>query len=107
MRAHHESRAKSLLRPDVLLWTSTYAYGDRRRRGDGLWIGSACYERLIAIRDGGQREGCGIGSSAIMKRHIDDLAGKRYQENNALRVHDCVLMFVPPAVCGAASAHRL
>ena len=30
-----------------------------------------------------------------MKAHIDGLAGKRYQENEKLEAHDCVLMFVP------------
>jgi DNA recombination protein RmuC len=30
-----------------------------------------------------------------MKGHIDGLAGKRYQENDKLEAHDCVLMFVP------------
>jgi DNA recombination protein RmuC len=30
-----------------------------------------------------------------VKGHIDGLAGKRYQENDKLLAHDCVLMFVP------------
>ena len=30
-----------------------------------------------------------------MKAHIDELASKRYQENEKLEAHDCVLMFVP------------
>ncbi len=30
-----------------------------------------------------------------MKGHIDGLSGKRYQDNEKLRSHDCVLMFVP------------
>jgi DNA recombination protein RmuC len=29
-----------------------------------------------------------------MKGHINDLSGKRYQENDRLQAHDCVLMFV-------------
>jgi hypothetical protein len=35
------------------------------------------------------------------KGHIEDLAGKRYQENEKLEAHDCVLMFVQ--IEGAAS----
>jgi len=30
-----------------------------------------------------------------VKAHIDDLAGKRYQDNEKLAAHDCALMFVP------------
>src|SRR5581483_3474535 len=30
-----------------------------------------------------------------VKAHIDGLAGKRYQDNDKLIAHDCVLMFVP------------
>lgn len=30
-----------------------------------------------------------------VKRHIDDLAGKKYQENDKLIAHDFVLMFIP------------
>jgi DNA recombination protein RmuC len=56
----------------------------------------ASYERLIAARDEAESDICADefvrGHS---KDHIDDLAGKRYQENEKLQAHDCVLMFVP------------
>ena len=41
-----------------------------------------------------------------MKGHIDDLAGKRYQENEKLQAHDCVLMFVPIEGALAAALTR-
>jgi DNA recombination protein RmuC len=41
-----------------------------------------------------------------MKGHIDALAGKRYQENEKLHAHDCVLMFVPIEGALAASLAR-
>jgi len=41
-----------------------------------------------------------------MKGHIDDLSGKRYQENEQLRAHDCALMFVPIEGALAAALMR-
>jgi DNA recombination protein RmuC len=55
----------------------------------------ACYERLITTRDDDERALLRQQFVRDVKGHIDSLAGKRYQENNALRAHDCVLMFVP------------
>jgi DNA recombination protein RmuC len=53
------------------------------------------YERLIAAKDEAERSACADQLVRDMKGHIDDLAGKRYQENDKLQAHDCVLMFVP------------
>jgi DNA recombination protein RmuC len=55
----------------------------------------AGYERLIAIAD--EAEPAGLRGQFVrdVKGHIDGLAGKRYQENDKLAAHDCVLMFVP------------
>jgi DNA recombination protein RmuC len=53
------------------------------------------YERLIAVRDEGERTLQRQQFVRDVKRHIDGLASKRYQENNTLQAHDCVLMFVP------------
>jgi DNA recombination protein RmuC len=55
----------------------------------------ACYERLIATRDEGEREALRHQFVHDIEGHIDSLAGKRYQDNSALRAHDCVMMFVP------------
>jgi DNA recombination protein RmuC len=54
----------------------------------------AAYERLMAAQES---ERSGFGSQLVrdVKGHIDGLAGKRYQENDKLLAHDCVLMFVP------------
>jgi DNA recombination protein RmuC len=53
------------------------------------------YERLIAAGDETARTACGDQFVRDVKGHIDGLAGKRYQENEKLAAHDCVLMFVP------------
>jgi DNA recombination protein RmuC len=53
------------------------------------------YERLIAAGDDGERAASSDRFVRDVKGHIDGLAGKRYQENDKLAAHDCVLMFVP------------
>jgi len=55
----------------------------------------AGYERLIAANDESEKAGSGSHFVRDVKGHIDGLAGKRYQENEKLQAHDCVLMFVP------------
>ncbi|MGO9589522.1 MAG: DNA recombination protein RmuC [Candidatus Acidiferrales bacterium] len=66
----------------------------------------ASYERLIAATDETER---GISADQFvkeMKGHIDDLANKRYQENQKLQAHDCVLMFIPIEGAMAAALTR-
>jgi DNA recombination protein RmuC len=53
------------------------------------------YERLLAAKDEEQIAQCRSEFVSEVKGHINDLAGKRYQENEKLQAHDCVLMFVP------------
>ena len=55
----------------------------------------AGYERLIAAREDAERLACGERFVRDVKGHIDGLSGKRYQQNEKLLAHDCVLMFVP------------
>jgi len=55
----------------------------------------AGYERLIAVREDAERLACGERFVRDVKGHIDGLSGKRYQQNEKLLAHDCVLMFVP------------
>jgi len=52
------------------------------------------YERLIAAEED-ERQRYGDDFVRDVKGHIDGLSGKRYQENDKLSAHDCVLMFVP------------
>lgn len=58
-------------------------------------VSLSSYERLIAAEDGDERRQCQIDLVKDFKGHIDGLSGKRYQENEKLQSHDCVLMFVP------------
>ena len=60
------------------------------------------YDRLIVASDETEREVCGGQFVRDVKGHIEGLAGKRYQENEKLAAHDCVLMFV--AIEGALAA---
>jgi DNA recombination protein RmuC len=50
---------------------------------------------LIAASEEAERTAAGDQFIRDVKGHIDDLAGKRYQDNEKLTAHDCALMFVP------------
>jgi DNA recombination protein RmuC len=64
------------------------------------------YERLIATHEEGDRLAAGDRFVRDVKAHIDDLAGKRYQDNGKLVAHDCALMFVPIEGALAAALAR-
>jgi len=64
------------------------------------------YERMIAAKDETERAVCAEQFVRDVKFHIDALAGKRYQENEKLQAHDCVLMFVPIEGALAAALTR-
>jgi len=64
------------------------------------------YERLIAAREEAERVAAGDRFVRDVKAHIDDLAGKRYQDNEKLLAHDCALMFVPIEGALAAALAR-
>lgn len=66
----------------------------------------ASYERLIAANDEAERTICADQFVREFKGHIDELADKRYQENEKLQAHDCVLMFVPIEGALAAALTR-
>jgi DNA recombination protein RmuC len=65
----------------------------------------AGYERLIAAEEA-DRLAAGDRFVRDVKAHIDDLAGKRYQDNRKLMAHDCALMFVPIEGALAAALAR-
>jgi DNA recombination protein RmuC len=69
-------------------------------------VSLASYERLIAARDGVESAVCADQFVEDLKGHIDDLSNKRYQENEKLQAHDCVLMFVPIEGALAAALTR-
>jgi DNA recombination protein RmuC len=64
------------------------------------------YERLITAGEDGDRIAAGDRFVRDVKAHIDDLAGKRYQDNEKLVAHDCALMFVPIEGALAAALAR-
>ncbi|HEX5318094.1 MAG TPA: DNA recombination protein RmuC [Stellaceae bacterium] len=55
----------------------------------------AGYERLERAETPEERAASGAQFVRDVKGHIDGLSGKRYQENEKLSAHDCVLMFMP------------
>jgi DNA recombination protein RmuC len=66
----------------------------------------ASYERLFTARDEMERDVYADAFVREVKGHIEGLAGKRYQENEKLQAHDCVLMFVPIEGALAAALTR-
>ena len=69
-------------------------------------VSLAGYERLIAAGEDADRVSAGDRFVRDVKAHIDDLAGKRYQDNEKLMAHDCALMFVPIEGALAAALAR-
>ena len=69
-------------------------------------VSLAGYERLIAAGEDADRVSAGDRFVRDVKAHIDDLAGKRYQDNEKLVAHDCALMFVPIEGALAAALAR-
>jgi DNA recombination protein RmuC len=64
------------------------------------------YERLIAAEGEPEQSVTANQFLRDVKVHIDGLAGKRYQDNEKLVAHDCVLMFVPIEGALAAALTR-
>jgi DNA recombination protein RmuC len=79
-----------LQKPDVLILLPE----DRTMVVDSK-VPLASYERLIVAKDGAERDTRGKQFVRDVKVHIDSLGSKRYQENEKVLAHDCVLMFVP------------
>ena len=65
-------------------------------------VSLAAYDRLISAKAEPERLEHASQFIRDVKAHIDDLAAKRYQDNEQIAAHDCVLMFV--AIEGALAA---
>ena len=85
-----KSEEGGVQRPDIVV-----KLPDQRTMIVDSKVPLACYERLIAAKDEAERAICADQFVRDVKGYIDGLAGKRYQENEKLQAHDCVLMFVP------------
>ena len=85
-----KSEEGGVQRPDIVV-----KLPDQRTMIVDSKVPLASYERLIAAKDEAERAICADQFVRDMKSHIDALAGKRYQENEKLQAHDCILMFVP------------
>ena len=77
-------------RPDVVIMLP-----EQRTMVIDSKVSLASYDRLIAAKDDDERSRQATQFVKDVKVHIDGLSGKRYQENEKLQAHDCVLMFVP------------
>ena len=58
-------------------------------------VSLATFDRLITCDNDEDRRSHSAQFVRDIRAHIDGLASKRYQENEQLGAHDCVLMFVP------------
>jgi DNA recombination protein RmuC len=85
-----KSESGGIQRPDIVI-----KLPEQRTMVIDSKVPLAGYERLIAANDEKERTLCAAQFVQDFKSHIDDLAQKRYQENEKLQAHDCILMFVP------------
>jgi DNA recombination protein RmuC len=65
-------------------------------------VSLASYDRLIATQEDGFR----AQLVADMREHVDELAERRYQDNEKLQAHDYALMFVPIEGALAAALNK-
>jgi DNA recombination protein RmuC len=79
-----------LQRPDVIVLLP-----EKRTMIVDSKVSLASYDRLILAKDEGERLEHATQFVRDMKAHIDGLANKKYQDNEQIGAHDCVLMFVP------------
>jgi DNA recombination protein RmuC len=77
-------------RPDVLI-----RLPENRTMVIDSKVSLASYDRLIAAKEESERQEYGRQFVRDVKAHIDGLSQKRYQDNEQIMAHDCVLMFVP------------
>jgi DNA recombination protein RmuC len=85
-----KSETGSLQKPDVIVLLP-----EKRAMVIDSKITLAAYDRLIAAKDEVDRLEQAVQFVRDVKVHIDGLAGKRYQDNEQIAAHECVLMFVP------------
>ena len=85
-----KSEAGGVQRPDIIV-----KLPEQRTLIIDSKVPLTSYERLVVAREDLEVTQCRQQFVRDVKAHIDGLAGKRYQENEKLQAHDCVLMFVP------------
>ena len=96
-----KSDAGRTQKPDIIIMLP-----EQRTKIIDAKVPLAGYERLIAAQEEADRLAAGDRFVRDVKAHIDDLAGKRYQDNGKLMAHDCALMFVPIEGALAAALAR-
>src|SRR6516225_9413260 len=100
-RPRTHPRAGRTQKPDIIIMLP-----EQRTMIIDAKVPLAGYERLIAAQEEADRLAAGDRFVRDVKAHIDDLAGKRYQDNGKLMAHDCALMFVPIEGALAAALAR-
>jgi DNA recombination protein RmuC len=96
------SEAGGIQRPDIIVMLP-----EQRTMIIDSKVPLTGYERLITVNDDAElTAAAGDQFTRDVKGHIDNLSGKRYQENAKLIAHDCVLMFVPIEGALAAALTR-
>jgi DNA recombination protein RmuC len=92
-----KSETGGIQRPDIIVMLP-----EQRTMIIDSKVPLAGYERKVAAKEAAEQQALAEQFLRDVKGHIDGLAGKRYQENERLVAHECVLMFVP--IQGALAA---
>lgn len=89
------------IRPDIILRLP----GDRHLVIDSK-VSLIDYERAVNLDDSTARAGALKSHATAMRRHVEELSGKQYQDTGQLHTPDYVLLFVPiePAFSAALEA---
>lgn len=91
----------SRVRPDVIL-----RLPDDRHLVIDSKVSLVAYEEAVNADDPAARQGALKAHAAAVRRHVEELAGKKYEDLGQLHTPDYVLMFVPiePAFAAALEA---
>jgi DNA recombination protein RmuC len=85
-----KSETGGLQKPDVIVLLP-----EKRTMVIDSKVSLADYDRLIVAETEADRHEQAAQFVRDVKVHIDGLASKRYQDNEQIAAHECVLMFVP------------
>ncbi len=85
-----KSESGGLLRPDIII---------NLPEGHHIIVDSkvtlVAYDAYVAANDEAEHEAARVAFVAAVKGHVNDLAGKAYQDNPKLKAPDFVFMFLP------------
>lgn len=94
----HTTESGSRVRPDVIL-----RLPDDRHLVIDSKVSLVAYEQAVNAADAAERQSALKNHAAAVRRHVEELSGKQYEDLGKLNSPDYVLMFVPlePAFAAA------